>query len=54
MKNNLLLKNLSELNLIDVHTPLAEKVGSKCAVFEHTIHLKQHSGVEVITAGDDM
>jgi len=54
MKNALLLKNLQELNLIDVHTPLVEKTGSKCAVFEHTIHLKQYSGIEVITAGDDM
>jgi len=54
MKNALLLKNLQELNLIDMHTPLIEKTGAKCSVFEHTVHLKQHSGVEVMTAGDDM
>lgn len=54
MKNLLLLRNLQELGLIDLHAPLVEKTGSKCAVFEHTVHLKHNSGVEVITSGDDL
>jgi len=40
MKNPLTLKNLQELSLIDLHAPLQEKKGTKCAVFEHTIQLK--------------
>jgi len=54
MKNLLMLRNLQELGMIDLHSPLVEKTGSKTAIFEHTIHLKQHSGVEVITSGDDI
>jgi len=54
MRNLLTLRNLQETGLIDLHAPLVEKKGSKSAIFEHTIHLKQHSGVEVITSGDDI
>jgi len=37
LKNLLILRNLQELGLIDLHAPLVEKTGSKSAVFEHTV-----------------
>lgn len=37
MKNMLILKNLQENGLIDMHSPLVEQKGSKTAVSEHTL-----------------
>lgn len=37
LRNNLALKNLQELQMIDQLAPLMEKKGAKTAVTEHTV-----------------